>query len=337
MLGRVKLLSISSEPVQQHFDPRSLPESSASDNSRGRSRHFSGSQFINLYKLKIKGVLMGVIATTSAKAPVPRKRGRMSRRSDKIGISADRSSRHGNGVHDVSAAKQTLNGANRALLCQSDLFRGMTADQCDGLVGRARMGTFMPDECIFLMGAEPHCMVVILSGHVEISVSAGDGNEVVLAILGPGQLFGEISLLHGGVRTADARAMTECSLAILYRRDVLSFFDEHPIACANIVSMLCERLRRLDQQITEVAMVALPVRLAKALLRMTPPEQDFGSRQACPPLRLTQRQFGQFIGATRESVNKHFGVWQRRGVIRITKGMIEIEDRACLEDLARTA
>jgi CRP/FNR family cyclic AMP-dependent transcriptional regulator len=276
---------------------------------------------------------MGVIATTSAKAPVPRKRGLMPRRSDKIGISADPSSRHRNGVLDGSA----LEDANRALLCQSDLFRGLTTDQCDGLVGHARMGTFMPDECVFLMGADPHCMMVILSGHVEISVSARDGNEVVLAILGPGQIFGEISLLDGGVRTADARAMTECSLAILYRRDVLSFFDEHPIAFANIVSMLCERLRRLDQQIAEVAMVALPVRLAKALLRMMPPEQDLGSGQACPPLRLTQRQFGQFIGATRESVNKHFGVWQRRGVIRITKGMIEIEDRACLEDLARTA
>lgn len=313
--------------------PGELPERQ----STGRSRHLPESQFINLYKSKIKSVLMDVIATTSAKAPVPQKRGLMPRRSDKIGISADPSSRHRNAVLDGSGAKQSLEGANRALLSQSDLFRGLTTDQCDGLVGRARMGTFMPDECIFLMGADPHCMMVILSGHVEISVSARDGNEVVLAILGPGQIFGEISLLDGGVRTADARAMTECSLAILYRRDVLSFFDEHPIACANIVSMLCERLRHLDQQIAEVAMVALPVRLAKALLRMTPPEQDLGSGPACPPLRLTQRQFGQFIGATRESVNKHLGVWQRRGAIRITKGMIEIQDRSCLEDLARTA
>jgi len=117
----------------------------------------------------------------------------------------------------------------------------------------------------------------------------------------------------------------------------MTFFDEHPVAWSNVVSLLCERLRHTNEQMTEVAMVALPVRLAKALLRMTPPEQDLGSGQAYPPLRLTQRQFGQFIGATRESVNKHLGVWQRRGVIRITKGMIEIQNRSCLEDLARTA
>jgi CRP-like cAMP-binding protein len=259
----------------------------------------------------------------------------MPHRKDEISISPNiLSSIPGDGVRDESGAKQKLGAASRDLLCQCDLFRGLATNQRDGLVGRARMGTFMPDESIFLMGSEPHCMMVILSGCVQISVSAADGNQFVLAILGPGQIFGEISLLDGGVRTADANAMTECSLAILYRRDVVAFFDEHPIACSNIVSVLCERLRRADQQISEVAMVALPVRLAKALLRMTRPE-DLGSGQASSPLRLTQRRLGQFIGATRESVNKHLGVWQRKGIIRIAKGTIAIEDRSSLETLAR--
>jgi len=81
-------------------------------------------------------------------------------------------------------------------------------------------------------------------------------------------------------------------------------------------------------------MVALPVRLAKALLRMTTPGQDLAARHAPSRVRLTQRQLGKVIGATRESVNKHLGAWQRRGFIEITTGLIVIADRSSLEEIA---
>jgi len=238
--------------------------------------------------------------------------------------------------HDLGG-KQNLGAVSRQLLSQSALFRGLAADECKRLIDRARMRTFMPHESIFLMGSEPDCMMAILTGRVQISVPSPDGDEMVLAVIGPGSIIGEISLLHGGERTADARAMMECSVAILYRRDVLTFFDEHPVAWSNVVSVLCERLRHTNEQMSEVAMVALPVRLAKALLRMATPGQGLAAGRASSHVNLTQRQLGKVIGATRESINKHLGVWQRKGVVQLRNGLIVIADRSSLEDVAGTA
>jgi CRP-like cAMP-binding protein len=232
-------------------------------------------------------------------------------------------------------AKQNPGAASRELLFACDLFRGLAADERQGLIGRARTRQFVAEETIFLMGAASDSMMAILSGRVQISVPSPDGNEVALATVGPGEIFGEIGLLDGGERTADAKATTECSLAILYRRDILAFLDEHPAAWWNIVSVLCERLRRTDQQISDVAMVSLPVRLAKTLLRIATIRQDSAAAHGSSQIHLTQRQLGKIIGATRESVNKHLGKWQRKGVIQITKGSIVISDRSSLENLAQ--
>ena len=109
------------------------------------------------------------------------------------------------------------------------------------------------------------------------------------------------------------------------------------LAWSNVASVLCERLRRTDEQISEVAMIAVPVRLAKVLLRMTTPGQDSAAGHASSHVHLTQRQLGKVIGATRESINKHLGVWQRRGLIQITTGLIVIADRCSLEDIAGVA
>src|ERR1043166_6291833 len=205
----------------------------------------------------------------------------------------------GEDAREDLGAKQDLGAVSRELLSRCDLFHGLAADKRERLIGRARMRTFMPGESIFLMGSGADCMMATLTGRVEISVSSPDGNEVVLAVLGPGSIFGEISLLDGGERTADARARTECSLAMLYRRDVLAFLDENPDAWSNIVGVLCGRLRRTDQQIGEVAMVALPVRLAKTLLRMTTSGEELTCGHPSSHVHLTQRQLGKVVGATR--------------------------------------
>lgn len=239
----------------------------------------------------------------------------------------------GNGA--VVASTQDLVATSRGLLGQCDLFRGLAADARAGLIAQARNRKFAPEEAIFMMGSSGDSMMVVLTGQVHISMPSADGKEIVLAILGPGEIFGEIAMLDGKERTADAKAATECSLAILYRRDVLKFFEQYPAAWSSIVSVLCERLRNTDQQMAEVAMVALPVRLAKALLRMATLGRPSGTGLVASQIRLTQRELGNVVGATRESVNKHLGDWQRKGIIQITEGMITIAHQSALENVAQ--
>jgi CRP-like cAMP-binding protein len=216
----------------------------------------------------------------------------------------------------------------RRLLAQCSLFRGLTPDERNLLVARAHLRRFEAGETMFLMDSPGDAMMAILEGHVRISVPSPEGKEIVLAILQPGEVFGEIALLDGKGRTADARAMGRCNIAVLDRRDVLSFFERQPNAWPKLVEVLCDRLRRTDQHLAEMALLEIPLRLAKTLLRLLAAE---AGRER---IALSQRELGNIVGASRESVNKCLNEWQRRGIVTIEDNFIIIANRKVLEQMA---
>jgi CRP-like cAMP-binding protein len=223
--------------------------------------------------------------------------------------------------------------AERAAPGQCGLFRQLNDSEREALFTRARTQKYAANENIFLMGSPGDDMVAVVSGTIRISVPSPEGKEVVLAILGPGEICGEIALLDGKERTADANAATDCSVVVLERRDVLAFLAKYPDAWTKLIDVLCARMRTVDHQMAEFAMAPLPVRLAKALLRLASSEGPTVDGRAVERIHLTQRELGNVIGATRESVNKHLGAWQRKGCVRIGDRLIVITNRAGLEDL----
>ena len=216
----------------------------------------------------------------------------------------------------------------RRLLAQCSLFRGLSPEERNVLVARAHLRKFDAGETIFLMDSTGESMMAILEGNVRISVPSPEGKEIVLAILHPGEVFGEIALLDGKGRTADARAMTRCNIAVLDRRDVVSFFERQPNAWPKLVEVLCDRLRRTDQHLAEMALLEIPLRLAKTLLRLL--AEDTGGER----IALSQRELGNIVGASRESVNKCLNEWQRRGIVTIEDNFITIANRKVLEQMA---
>jgi CRP/FNR family cyclic AMP-dependent transcriptional regulator len=239
----------------------------------------------------------------------------------------------------IAAADAVISGnrdlveSARAVLGKCGLFRRLSDGEREVLFARARMQKYAASETIFLMGSPGDSMVAVLSGTIRISMPSADGKEIVLAILGPGEICGEIALLDGKERTADAKAATECSVVVLERRDVMAFFSQFPNAWSKLIEVLCERLRAADEQMAEFAMSPVPVRLAKALLRLATSEGQAGNGRRLERVHLTQRELGNVIGATRESVNKYLRAWQRKGCVRIADRLIVITDRAAVEDM----
>jgi CRP/FNR family cyclic AMP-dependent transcriptional regulator len=222
----------------------------------------------------------------------------------------------------------------RQLFQNCVLFRGLGIDERNMLVARSRIRSCTAGEMIFLMGSPGDRMMAVLSGTVRISMPSSEGKELLLAVLFPGEFFGEIALLDGKQRTADATAMTACRLAILDRREILSFLERYPSAWPNIINVLCDRLRKTNEHIAELALMPFPARLARVLLRLEAADGGAPTGRTSRQIRLSQRELGNIVGATRESVNKCLRHWQRVGVIGMKGSTITIVNLSALQDLA---
>jgi CRP/FNR family transcriptional regulator, cyclic AMP receptor protein len=234
---------------------------------------------------------------------------------------------------DNTVSRNSVENARR-LLGSCLLFRGLARHNRDVLVARARIQHFAAGQNIFMMGSLGDSMMAVLTGTVRISVPSAEGRELLLAILHPGEFFGEIALLDGKERTADAQAVTDCELAVLGRAHVLDFLHREPGALVSLIDVLCERLRETDQHIAEVALLHLPVRLAKVLIRMAKTDCATKSNQSRFRIDLSQRELGNMIGAARENVNKCLRGWQRAGIVRMEERAIIITNRAALDEIA---
>jgi two-component system, sensor histidine kinase len=139
------------------------------------------------------------------------------------------------------------------LFSECVLFRKLECREKEALFTRVRIRDFAASETIFVIGSPGDSMMIVLRGTVQIGIALPKGRPHVLAILSPGEIFGEIALLDGRARSADAIATTACSLAIVDRRDYLAFLEQNPGAWQNIVSVLCDRLRTSDGHVAEIA------------------------------------------------------------------------------------
>ena len=148
------------------------------------------------------------------------------------------------------------------LFSECVLFRDLDHREREALFTRVQIRDFAASETIFETGSPGHSMMIVLRGKVQISVTSPKGRPHVLGILSPGRIFGEITFLDGKARSADAIAITGCSLAIVDRYDLLAFLEENPGAWQSIVSGLCECWRRIN--VAEIALLDRNLQLAEA-------------------------------------------------------------------------
>jgi CRP-like cAMP-binding protein len=173
-------------------------------------------------------------------------------------------------------------------------------------------------------------MMAVIVGTVRISLPAIKGREIILADLQTGDLFGEIALLDGKMRSADATAHTKCELMVLHRRDLFPFLERNPAACIKLMEMLCARIRRSDERMADIAFLNLQARLAKTLLNY--PTNSAGSIR----LSLSQSELAAMAGGARENVNRCLRDWQRRGILELKNRWTIIRQPEALRKLAKS-
>ena len=218
--------------------------------------------------------------------------------------------------------RPTHRGADkRAILRDHYLFGKLTPQHIDRLSACIVTKTVKRGTNIYAKGDPGTSLCAIGAGTVRISVPSVEGKDAVLDVLGKGSILGEIALLDGHPRTADAIAVTDCELFVIERRDFLPLMREEPEIALKIIEILCSKLRRTTQQAEEVMFLDLPSRLAKALMRLL--DGDTAGMQE-RKVTITQKDLGNIIGMSRESTNKQLRIWEDKKWVRLERNAVVI-------------
>ncbi len=232
-------------------------------------------------------------------------------------------------------ARVALTGRDgrREALLKSPLFQAMTSDELDETLKFAVERRCPRGSLIFQKGDEGSSLMAVLQGRVKISSVSAEGKEVTLNVINQGEIFGEIALLDGKQRSADASALEDTLLLVVERRHFLPFLRRNDDLYLRLLAVLCDRLRRTSMALEELALFDLPARLARVLLKMA---EDYG-RPAVGGVRidmkLSQRDLSTLVASTRESVNKQMQSWRKGGVVDMDSGYIVLRRSAELRML----
>src|SRR3954467_6675170 len=146
-----------------------------------------------------------------------------------------------------SVARSTL-----ALLRNHPIFCDLEPEALDQLCRYAKHSSLKRGATILSKGDPGNSLIAIVSGTVKISQSSADGRSGILNLIGPGEIFGEVAVLDGLARTADATANTNCEIYVIDRRDFIPFVRSQPALAMKLIELLCERLRWTSDQVEEV-------------------------------------------------------------------------------------
>jgi CRP-like cAMP-binding protein len=224
-----------------------------------------------------------------------------------------------------------LSSNKLSVLRQHPMFRDLGSEALDQLCRYAKHTSLRRGATICSKGDPGNFLFIVISGTVKISVSSPDGRNAILNLINAGDLFGEVAVLDGQARTADAIANTNCEIFVLDRRDFLPFVRGQPELAMRLIELLCTRLRWTSDQVEQVILQDLPGRLASALLGLTDKRKLEPQSQT---IAITQQEISEMVGMTRESINKQLRAWAARGWVRLEHGAIVVLDGASLRELA---
>lgn len=188
---------------------------------------------------------------------------------------------------------------------------------------------------LFKEGDDGEHLYVIIDGKLKLGTSSGDGRENLLSILGPGEMFGELSLFDPGPRTSTATAVTDAKLLSLGHEKVIPWLKQNPEVSLQLLTRLSQRLRRTNEAVGDLVFSDVPGRVAKALIDLG---DRFGKTTAEGLLvnhDLTQEELAQLVGASRETVNKALADFAGRGWLKLDGRSVLVTDLERLSKRSR--
>ncbi|AWB81084.1 Crp/Fnr family transcriptional regulator [Corynebacterium yudongzhengii] len=221
------------------------------------------------------------------------------------------------------------------ILARAGIFQGVDPAAVNSLIKDLESVRFPRGTTIFDEGEPGDRLYIITSGKVKLARHATDGRENLLSVMGPSDMFGELSIFDPGPRTSSAICVTEVQAATMNSELLSRWISNHPSISQQLLRVLARRLRRTNDALADLIFTDVPGRVAKTLLRLA---NRFGTQEG-GALRvnhdLTQEEIAQLVGASRETVNKALATFAHRGWIRLEGKSVVIVDTEHLAKRAR--
>lgn len=220
------------------------------------------------------------------------------------------------------------------MLGRTALFGALDEAERKAVAQEMRESTFDGGQAIFARGDPGRDIYLVTSGRVRLSVLTSEGRELSFAHAEPGHIFGEIAVLDGGVRTADATAVTKVAAQTLSKGALARLIEQRNIVREAVIKFLCKRVREADHQLEGIALYPIEVRLARFFLAAARQKSDFKpGAKVVLDLPISQSELALLIGASRPKVNAALSMLEDGGAIerkdsRFTCDIDELEDIA---------
>ncbi len=212
---------------------------------------------------------------------------------------------------------------------------GLSGAEQKSLAASLRRRRFRRHEVLFHKDDPGNSLYILISGSVKVCLRSEDGREVILTLLGPGDYVGELALIDGAPRSADALAIDPTETLMLPREAFLSFLEGNAAACLRLLTALVTQyVRRLTDTVQDAVFLDVPGRLSRVLLQLMR-SPDGAAAGVGTAITITQADLAAMVGATRESTNKWLGYFERQGWLTRGRGSILVQDPAALEKQAR--
>lgn len=222
-----------------------------------------------------------------------------------------------------------------SIISRIPLFEGLSPEEQEELRAMMTQTTLRRGETLFNEGDSGDRLYILLSGKVKLGHASADGRENLLAVLGPGEIVGELTLFDPGPRSTTATAVAPTELLTLDHNQLMTFVESHPQLAKDMLRALAQRLRRTNTALADLVFSDVPGRVAKALLDLA---ERFGTEDGSGMLvqhELTQEELAQLVGASRETVNKALADFASRGWLRLEARAVRLLEVERLRKRAR--
>jgi len=204
------------------------------------------------------------------------------------------------------------------------LFEEMSDEVVERLASICQVETVSKRHSIFEAGDEPDGLRIVIEGLIRVWINDEDGQELTITLVEPGDALGEISLLDGQLRSANASAIEKSKVVFLSRSAFEQVLDENPAFARQLIILLCEMLRRNTSDLSGFAFDDLQVRLSRKIHELAFAHATIADGKASFERTFSQTELANMLGATREAINKRLAIMSQMKLISIEKGRITV-------------